>query len=65
MLLTVEEMELLCVAYQGTVSSTLELLRTIKGRPPVRMTVVMSLIEKLSGLKNGETVSITFEPEEK
>ena len=63
MLLTLKEMEVLCVMHSGTLSATLDLLRVAENGPPERMAVVQSLIGKLSGLKDGETVSLAFEPE--
>lgn len=63
MQLTVKEMELLCVFHAGTLSATLGLLREAEDEPPERMAIVKSLTEKLSSLKDGETVSLAFEPE--
>ena len=66
MMLTVKEMELLCIFHDGTLSSTLDLLRhaeTESAAPPNRGAVLRSLIEKLAAVETGSTVSITFEPE--
>lgn len=63
MVLTVKEMEMLCVMHSGTVSATLALLREAENEPSERMTVVKSLTEKLESLKKGEGVSLAFDPE--
>ena len=66
MLFTVKEMQVLCVFHAGTISATLDLLReaeTRENETPERMALVKSAIEKLSGLKDGDTVSLAFEPE--
>jgi len=62
MILTVKEMEMLCVMHSGTVSATIDMLSKAENEQPERMAVVQSLIEKLSGLKDGETVSLAFDP---
>jgi len=64
MLFSVKEMEVLCVFHTGTVSATLGLLREADGEPPEKMAAVKSVIEKLSAMKPGDTVSLAFEPEE-
>ncbi|MCL2816648.1 MAG: hypothetical protein FWD23_18775 [Oscillospiraceae bacterium] len=63
MLLTLKEMELLCVFHDGTLSKTLGLLREAENEPPERMAMIESLIEKLSGMEDGEPASLAFEPE--
>lgn len=63
MLFSVKEMSLLCVFHKGTISETLALLREAENEPPEKMALVNSVIEKLSGLKDGDTVSLAFEPE--
>lgn len=60
--LTVKEMEMLCVMHKGTASATLALLREAD-EPPERMAIVKNLTEKLQSLKSGETVSLAFDPE--
>lgn len=62
MILTVKEMEMLCVMHSGTLSATIDMLSKAENEPPERMAVVQSLIEKLSSLKDGETVSLAFDP---
>jgi len=61
-ILTVKEMEMLCVMHSGTLSATIDMLSKAENEPPERMAVVQSLIEKLSSLKDGETVSLAFDP---
>lgn len=63
MVLTVKEMQMLCVMHKGTLAATLDLLREVDNEPPERMAVVKSLTEKLESLKPGETVSLAFDPE--
>ncbi len=63
MILTVKEMEVLCVFHSGTLSETLEKLRTAASdnKDQTRREDILSLIGKLSGLKDGEAVSLAFE----
>ena len=64
MLLTVKEMEILCIFYTGSLSTTLDLLRHIKTEgtaPPSRATELNSLVEKLSRMKTGDTICLAFE----
>jgi hypothetical protein len=66
MLLTVKEMEVLCVLHSGTISATLDALRDAaskKSVPPARMPDINNLIEKLSRMNEGDIVFIAFEPE--
>ena len=66
MFLTVKEMEVLCIFHAGTISATLASLRKSaesKATKQYRMGDVKNLIEKLSGMKDGEAVSLAFEPE--
>ena len=66
MLLTVKEMEALCVFHAGTLSETLVALKNAAdkgGGPHDRIDDYKSLIEKLSGLKDGDVVSLAFEHE--
>jgi hypothetical protein len=63
MLLTVQEMEVLCVFYTDTVSATLDALRdaeTRGGGPHDRTEDIKRLIEKLSHLNDGEAVCLAF-----
>ena len=66
MLLTVKEMETLCVFHAGTLSKTLGALRfaaTEGGGPHDRADDIKSLIEKLSPMSDGDIVSLAFERE--
>jgi hypothetical protein len=66
MLLTAKEMEALCVFHSGTLSETLSKLRealTDETRSQLKTVDINSLIEKLSGMKDGEAVSLAFEKE--
>jgi hypothetical protein len=63
MLLTVKEMELLCVFHDGTLSSTLNLLQRAEAEgkcPPERLNDLNNLNKKLSQLKDGDRVCISF-----
>jgi hypothetical protein len=63
MLLTVKEMELLCIFHDGSLSSTLDLLKHIEEEgtcPPGRSVDLNRLIEKLSGLGDGDRVCLAF-----
>ena len=64
MFLTVQEMTALCVFHTGTVSATLDLLRQADNETPERMAVIEKLVEKLSSLKDDETVSLAFDSEQ-
>jgi len=64
MLLTVKEMEILCIFYTGSLSTTLDLLRHIKTEgtaPPNRAAELISLVEKLSRMKTDDTICLAFE----
>jgi len=63
MLFSLKEMELLCVFHSGTLSATLALLREAENEPPERMDIVKSVIDKLSAMKPGDTISLEFEPD--
>jgi len=66
MLLSVKEMETLCVFHAGTQSATLDALRfaaSESGGPHDRADVTQSLINKLSRLGVGETVCLAFDKE--
>ena len=67
MLLTVKEMEILCIFHDGTLSSTLDLLRHAETEgtgPPSRVADLNSLIEKLSKAEKGDNICLIFDPEE-
>ena len=68
MLLTVKEMEALCVFYAGTLSATLDSLRAAaaagENEKHHRLGDIRNLISKLSGMKSDGVVSVAFEPEE-
>jgi len=66
MLLTVKEMEALCVFHAGTLSGTLAALRHAAkegGGPHDRLEDYKSLIGKLSQMNDGDVVSLDFERE--
>jgi hypothetical protein len=65
MQLTVGEMSALCVLHKGTISATLDALREAKesGEASESMDAVISLTDKLSRMKPGDTVSLAFDPE--
>ena len=63
MFFTAKEMEVICVFHAGTLSATLDLLREAENEPPERMALVQGVIEKLSGMKSGDTVSLAFDSE--
>lgn len=66
MLFTVEEMELICIFHNGTLSETLETLRSVGERidfPAAKKAAVNSAVKKLSGMDKGDTVSLVFDPE--
>lgn len=66
MILTVKEMETLCVFHDGTLSATLRQLHGAIDKEGVahdRIPVIKSLIEKLSKINEGDVVSLAFERE--
>ena len=63
MILNVKEMHVVCAFHSGTVSATLSLLRQANEGSPEKKKVIESVIEKLSGLKEGEPISLAFDPE--
>ena len=65
MILTVQEMEALCVFHDGTLSATLKQLRAAiaKGGLASRVHDINSLIDKLSKMRDGEVVCLAFERE--
>ena len=63
MFLNPKEMELLCIFHAGTVSETLTLLRTALNEQHEKAALIKTVLEKLDGAKEGETVSLAFEPE--
>ena len=62
-LLTVKEMEVLCIFHAGSRSATMETLQsaTESGQPHPRMTDITSLLEKLSRMVDGDVVYLNFE----
>ncbi len=66
MVLTVREMATLCVFHSGTLSATQSIVRlaaTDVDAANANRAELLSLTEKLSGLKEGDVVSLAFEPE--
>ena len=63
MCLTVQEMTVLCVFHDGTVSKTLELLRNAENEPPERMAVIEKLITALTDMPT-HAISLAFDPED-
>ena len=66
MMLTIKEMELLCIFHDGKLSSTLDLLRHAEEEgtaPPSRAADIRNVIEKLSKMKDGENVCLAFDSE--
>ena len=66
MLLTVKEMEALCVYHAGSLSETLAALRHAVekgGGPHDRTDDIKNLIDKLSRMNAGDVVSLAFERE--
>jgi len=64
--LTIKEMEVLCIFHDGTLSSTLDLLRHAEEAgtaPPNRATDISSLIAKLATVEAGGVVSLAFDAE--
>jgi len=63
MFLSVNEMTTLCTFHAGTLSETITLLRAAKDGRAEIMATLESLAVKLEGMKDGESVSLYFEPE--
>lgn len=65
MLFTAEEMELICVFHAGTLSETLEALRSVAEeiKSPTKKDAAESTIGKLSAMSAEDPVSLAFEPE--
>lgn len=65
MLFTAEEMELICVFHAGTLSETLESLRSVAEEieSPAKKAAAVSTIGKLSAMSAEDLVSLVFEPE--
>ena len=63
MLLTVKEMEVLCIYHAGSLSATLEVLQGVVSAAPLhqRTDDIKSLAEKLSQMKKGDNACLTFE----
>jgi len=66
MLLTVKEMEVLCIFHAGKRSATIEALQSAAegGQPHPKVADIKSLLEKLSRMADGDVVSLCFEAEE-
>jgi len=61
MILTLKEMELLCIFYNGTRAQTVDLLRhAAKGSNTERTTELTQLANKLETLPQGATVCLAF-----
>lgn len=63
MFFSTKEMLVLCAFHSGTHSKTLGLLRNAKDEDPERMATVKSVVDKLESMKDGDTVSLQFDPE--
>ena len=63
MLLTVKEMEVLCIFHAGSLLATLEALKgSLAGsQPHPRLADIESLIEKLSRMAVGDVACLAFE----
>ena len=64
MRLTVKEMEVLCVLHAGTLSATLDVLRSAAAGADAsfaRMEDIMSLVDKLSRMREGDVAVLAFE----
>jgi hypothetical protein len=66
MLFTVKEMEALCVFHAGSLQATLTSMRNaVAGatEPYARPDDIRSVIDKLSGMREGDIAFIAFEPD--
>lgn len=63
MFLPVKEMLLLCAFHSGTLSETLDSLRSGSETNSERVTLIKSVLEKLESMKAGENVSLHFDSE--
>ena len=63
MIVTIKEMEALCIFHAGSLPATIEALQGAisSGTTHPRMTDITSLLEKLTQLDVGDTVCIAFE----
>ena len=63
MLLTVKEMEVLCIFHAGSLPATLEALQSslTGSQPNPRLSDIKSLIEKLSRMTVGDVACLAFE----
>jgi hypothetical protein len=64
MLLTVKEMEVLCIFHAGSRSATIDALRgamTTPNQTHPRFADIETLLEKLSRMKEGDAVYLDFE----
>ena len=63
MLFSVREMHIICSFHSGTLSATIEMLHAAKEMPGINKADLEYIAVKLAGLKDGDTVSLTFEHE--
>ena len=63
MFLSTKEMLLLCAFHSGTLSETLDSLRSGTETDSERVALIKNLTEKLESMKDGENVSLHFDPE--
>lgn len=63
MLLTVKEMEVLCVFHAGSLSATADALRSAAegSQPHPRLADIKTLLEKPSRMKDGDSVCLAFD----
>lgn len=65
MILSIKEMELLCIFHNGTRAQTITLLRHAaqnKNDNPTRIAELSQLADKLESLPDGASVSLAFLP---
>jgi len=63
MLLSVKEMEVLCVFHAGNRAATIDALKGAveSGQPNPKITDIKSLLEKLSRMADGDVVCLGFD----
>jgi len=63
MLLTVKEMEVLCIFHAGSRLATMEALQSAaeSGHPHSKVADIKTLLEKLSRIADGDSVCLAFE----
>ena len=66
MLLTVKEMEVLCIFHAGSLAATLEVLQGVSKAAPAHQRAgdIASLTEKLSQMKEGDNACLSFDAAE-